>query len=72
MHRICVQYKNEIQRIFDKKGNNKQIDQLIRFNHPVKKVLNDRNPVEVIVGNGLKIKCYKAIMCLPLATMGRI
>lgn len=57
MHRVCVQFKKQIQKVFDKKGNHKQIDEVIKFNHPVKKVLNDRNPVEVILENGTVYRC---------------
>lgn len=72
MHTICRSFIKEIQKVFDNKKNSKDIEKLIKFNHPVKKILNDEKPVQIVLENGEIFKCSKAITCLPLATMGRI
>ena len=48
MSSVYLGIKNEIQKIFDYKKNNKKIDELIMLQSPVKSIKNGLTPVQVI------------------------
>lgn len=64
--------KAQVQKILDSKGKGQKFSDMVRLSTPVEEVLNHQSPVIVKTSTGETYSCEKAIICLPVATMGRI
>ena len=72
MEELSKRMWEEIQEVFDKQGEGKRVEDVVRFDQPITTIHNGSDPVTVITSNGLTISCHKVFLCLPIVPMHNI
>lgn len=72
MSSLLTHIKKRIQAIFDRQGQGKRIDDLIKLSTPVTEIRNHLEPVEVVTAKEDVFTCETVLLALPIATMGNI